>query len=36
MSTITDLMGYADYIDIEQRYLSQDLIERKYKRETLK
>ena len=36
MSTITDLMGYADYIDIEQRYLSQDLIERKYKRETAK
>lgn len=33
MSTITDLMGYAEYIDIEQRYLSDEQVRRKYARE---
>jgi 2-methylisocitrate lyase-like PEP mutase family enzyme len=35
MSTITDLMGYADYIEIERRYLSDEQVKRKYSREDL-
>jgi 2-methylisocitrate lyase-like PEP mutase family enzyme len=31
MSTITDLMGYAEYLDIERRFLSEDQIEKKYR-----
>lgn len=32
MSTITDLMGYAEYLDIERRFLSEEQIERQYAR----
>jgi 2-methylisocitrate lyase-like PEP mutase family enzyme len=31
MSAITDLMGYAEYLDIEQRFLSEGQIEKQYR-----
>jgi 2-methylisocitrate lyase-like PEP mutase family enzyme len=32
MSTITDLMGYAEYLEIERRYLPEAQVEQKYRR----
>ncbi len=31
MATITELMGYEEYIDIERRYLPEDVVSRKYR-----
>jgi hypothetical protein len=33
MSTITDLMGYAEYLEIERRYLPEAQIGRKYQKD---
>ena len=30
MGTITDLMGYAEYLDLERRFLPGESLERKY------
>ena len=35
METITDLMGYSRYLDIEKRFLPDEEIDRKYKLGTI-
>lgn len=35
IDTITDLMGYAEYLDIERRFLPEEEIDKKYNRESI-